>query len=128
MKYCIYLITCGTAKYVGHTVNYKARMSGHYHKLQRRQHPNDRLQREFNKTKKFRSKILKQGNTLSRRKILDVEQRYIEKYANCNEGRASKYYKYDFIEFCTDVLDFVVYKWKWVFGVVLVLGLLEILR
>lgn len=58
MKYSIYRIKIGKAKYIGSTNNYQRRMAKHRKDLSENKHVNDLLQSEFNKGNKFNSEIL----------------------------------------------------------------------
>lgn len=108
----IYLLKCGSAKYVGSTNNFKRRSSQHLKDLKENRHANDLLQKEFNKGHKLKHKILYSGSTFFNEEVLRTEQRYINRYSNCNESVASKQTKYSRKEFIQDMLDLIVKNWK----------------
>lgn len=121
MTYFIYLIECGSSKYVGSTNNYKIRKSQHLRALKKNNHPNDRLQSAFNNGHKLKFKILQTSETLFREEVLRDEQRWINKLSNSNESVASKQTKYSKKEFIQDMLDFIVNHWKLISALLVVL-------
>lgn len=112
MKYTIYQISIGTAKYIGSTNNYQKRMAKHRKDLASKTHVNDRLQHQYNIGHGFKSKILTEFDTLFRYQVLIKEQRYINRYSNCNEAIASKVTQYSKKEFIMDLTDWIVNNWK----------------
>lgn len=121
MKYCIYQLKCGKATYIGSSNNFKRRYLQHLKDLKENKHTNDSLQSEFNKGWGLQPKVLVTFNTLFRYQVLTKEQRYINRYSNCNEGTASKIVKYTGKEFCFDMLDFIVNHWKLISALLIVL-------
>lgn len=112
MKYVIYQLNCGSAQYIGSSNHYKRRYLQHLKSLKENKHPNDALQQNFNKGHKLKGKTLTEFNTLFRYQVLSKEQRYINRYSNCNEGTASKIVKYSKKEFFMDFIDWIVNHWK----------------
>lgn len=121
MNYYIYHIEVGKAHYIGSTSNYKRRMRQHLKDLKTNKHVNDYLQKEYNRTHKFKSSILQKSFTLFRDEILRDEQRWINKLSNSNEGVASKITKYTRKEFYQDMLDTIVKNWKLISALIFVL-------
>lgn len=118
MKYVIYQLNCGSAQYVGSSNHYKRRYLQHLKSLKENKHPNDALQQNFNKGHKLKGKTLTEFNTLFRYQVLSKEQRYINRYSNCNEAIASKIVKYSKKEFCYDMIDFIVNHWKLISAII----------
>jgi hypothetical protein len=120
MKYCIYQLTCGKAKYIGSSNNFKRRYLQHLKDLKENKHSNDLLQAEFNKGWGLQPKVLTTFNTLFKYQVLTKEQRYINRLSNCNEGTASKITAYSRKEFVLDMIDFVVNHWKLISAILIV--------
>lgn len=115
IKFYIYLLIIGRAKYVGKTIqDPKQRLNQHIALLQDNKHHTDSLQAEWNNHRKYKHKILKSGKTFFKSKIALLEQRAINKYSNCNEVRAIKCSIYSIKEFSFDALDFIFNNWKWI--------------
>lgn len=113
INYVIYQLNCGRAIYVGSSRRFlKQRLPKHLKDLKLNQHVNDALQREYNKGHKVTYKILYSGKTLFPSEILRTEQRYINRYSNCNEATASTQVKYSKKEAMMDFTDFIVKNWK----------------
>lgn len=119
MKYYIYLLKCGSARYVGSTNNFTRRYRQHYKDLKQGNHVNDVLLKEFKKGHRLEHKILKTGHTLFNKQILIDEQRMINRYSNSNESIASKQFKYTKKEFCMDIIDWIVNHWKMISAIIL---------
>ena len=102
----IYIMKCNSYVYVGSTNNPKRRKRDHIRKLESGNHVNDNLLEAYT-TKKYKLsfRTLKSFRTRSKKKVLKVEQRYINRYANSNEATASSRSNYDWEEFRIDVLD-----------------------
>lgn len=112
MKYQIYLLTCGSVKYVGSSRNLVKRMSQHKNALRQNKHVNDKLQKAFNAGNEVKFKVLHTGFTLFNEEILRTEQRYINRFGTANESVASTKVNYSKKEFFQDMLDFIVKHWK----------------
>lgn len=121
IKYQIYLLTCGSVKYVGSTVNFKRRFSQHLKDLRTNKHCNDLLQQSFNQGHKIKYKILQSSETLFREEIFRDEQRWINKLSNSNEAVASRQTSYSKKEFYQDMLDLIVKHWKLISALLVVL-------
>lgn len=121
IPFVIYQLKCGKAKYVGSSNNfYKRRLPKHLKDLKENCHVNNFLQSEYNKGHKVEYKILYSGKTFFKAEILRTEQRFINKYANANEGVASTQVSYSRKEFMQDSIDFIVKNWKLVSVLLLV--------
>lgn len=123
MTYVIYNLKCGRASYIGSSNNFKRRLSQHLKALNSNSHSNDLLQTEYNRRKELRSKVLTKFNTMFRSQVLLKEQRYINRYSNCNEAKASKIVSYSKKEFLMDLADFIKNNWK-VVSVILFIALI----
>lgn len=121
IKYKIYLLTCGSVKYVGSSINFKRRYRQHLKDLKANKHCNDLLQQSFNQGHTLKYKILQSSETLFRAEVLRDEQRWINKLSNANESIASKQTKYSRKEFMQDLLDFIVKHWKLISALIVVL-------
>lgn len=106
------MLTCGKAKYVGHTNNFKRRLKQHKQDLEKNKHSNDRLRKEYRKGNKLSYKILARFKTMFRKQVLLKEARYIKRYANSNEGIPIKSISYTKEEFFMDIADFIRNYWK----------------
>lgn len=112
IKFYIYLLTIGSAKYVGKTTqDPKQRLNQHLALLMDNDHHTDKLQYEWNKNKKYKHKILHERETFFKAKIALLEQRAINKYSNCNEAIAAKNSAYSFKELFYDAVDFTWRNW-----------------
>lgn len=118
IHYQIYLLTCGKARYVGSTNNFKRRFSQHIKELREGTHSNDILLAEYQKGHKIKYKILQTSETMFREEVLRDEQRWINRLSNCNEGTASKVTKYTKKEFRQDMIDFIVKRWKLISAII----------
>lgn len=90
----------------------KRRLPNHLKALRENKHVNDFLQSEYNKGHKVEHEILYSGKTFFKAEILRTEQRFINKFANANEGIASTQVKYSIKELIQDMLDLIVKNWK----------------
>lgn len=107
-EYVIYKIKCGPVTYIGHTTNFKRRIKQHKKQLEELTHANDLLQSYYLTNRKFNAIIIKKLKTFSRRKVLKVEQRCINLYANGNEATAAKNFRYDWEEIRIDLFDLLL--------------------
>lgn len=124
INYSIYFLKCGSAKYVGSSRKFERRYRQHLKDLKLNRHVNDTLQREYNKGHKVSYKILYSGKTLFPSEILRTEQRYINRYSNCNESVASTQVKYSKKEFLMDLTDFIVKNWKVISVIIFIICLI----
>ena len=78
---CIYCIEClqNGKRYIGQTVNYKSRVYDHKSRLRRNKHPNDCLQKAWNKygENNFKMYIV---HRCTQDELDDLERSYIEMY------------------------------------------------
>lgn len=116
MKYYIYRLKIGQADYVGKTIqdNPDARLRQHLKLLREGRHHTNQLQASWNLTKEYNHAILKQGNTFFKEKVALIEQRYIDRYSNCNESKASKTTIFSLKELAMNLIDFTIFQWKFV--------------
>jgi len=105
----IYIMKCNSYVYVGSTNNPKRRKRDHIRKLKSGNHVNDKLLEAYS-TKKYKLsfKTLKSFRTRSKKKVLKVEQRFINLYSNSNEAIASSDPKYNWEELRIDIIDLLL--------------------
>lgn len=88
--FVVYQLRIGKASYVGKSVSYKRRQASHLRKLEKGTHVNDYLLDEFqrlgNLTDSLEWDILYSGRSYFNSRVLRIEQRFINRYANANEA------------------------------------------
>lgn len=85
--YFIYSITNtkNNKRYIGYTNNVKRRLYDHFTQLNLNQHPNKKLQEDYD-PKTFKAEVLEVFINLSTKEIVEIEKQYIEKYESYTNG------------------------------------------
>lgn len=109
--------------YVGKTIQAdpKTRLNQHIKLLNEGRHHTDRLQENWNLTKKYKHSIIKKGQSFFKVKIALIEQRCIDRYSNCNESRAIGDTRYSRKELCYDIVDLTAKYHKFLIVMLLLL-------
>jgi group I intron endonuclease len=76
---CVYRIDIGERFYIGSSTNYKKRIRSHYQVLKKNKHPNQILQRMYDKGHELKFHILYE-DTDSLNNIQEIEQIFIDKH------------------------------------------------